>query len=403
MRGIKWKSYLTGKTISNIITGVVIVTAYLALQNISSIKTFLSSVYSLISPIVNGVIFAYLLNLLMTSLEAHPLKRIKHHRVKRAVSLTLSIVISLVFVAGLLTLIIPQLVKSISTLVTNLQVFVEENQDTFIKWADSKSISMNTVTAILGSWEDILSYTATWVKDTIPSVLDASIKIGSSFVNVIISLFISVYILVDKERLVRHVHLVLRAFSSERTYNRVISAGQRSHKIFSSYITGVLIDAAVVGLLCFICMSILRLPYAPLISVIVGVTDIIPTFGPFLGAVPSALFILIDNPQKALYFCIMILVIQQLDGNLIKPHILGDSTGLSALWVLIAICFFASIWGVSGMVVGVPIMAIIYIFAREFISTRLFAKGYNTQNQKLADSPADGKPTEKEEAHADNP
>ncbi len=160
----------------------------------------------------------------------------------------------------------------------------------------------------------------------------------------------------------------------KRNADMVIYYVRVSNNMFSGFISGKIVDSAIIGLICFVAMSVLKLPYTMLVSVIVGVTNVIPVFGPYIGAVPSALLILLVDPKQALYFLILIIVIQQLDGNIIGPAILGESTGLSAFWVLFSILLFGGFWGIMGMLVGCPLFAVIYRIIKDFISMKLRKK-----------------------------
>ncbi len=392
---------LSRRTRANILTGCVIVAVYLLLQNLPAVRTFISQVYALISPFVGGLVIAYLLGMLMSGLEKLFLHRIKHKKLMRTISLLLSFLIALLVIAGLLFAIIPAFVKSVSSLIVKAEVVLSSSEGVIREYASHFGIDSRIVDAVFGQWDDVIGMLTDWSKQSWPDLLSTTINIGSTIgsgiVKGIISIFIAIYVLADKERLGHHAKLILRALTpSSESYDLPRSLLHRSHRISSGFISGKLLDSLIIGILCFIGMLILRLPNALLISGIVGVTNIIPTFGPIIGAIPSAFFILIESPIKALYFLIFILVLQQLDGNVIGPRILGDSTGLSALWVLVAICFFGSLWGVVGMLVGVPIVAILYVFVAEAVQANLFKKGYGLDNLPLpeanaADQPHDDK------------
>lgn len=390
----KKKPALSRRTSSNILTGCVIVVVYLLLKNLPAVRAFIGKAYSLISPFVGGLVIAYLLGLLMSGLERLFLHRLKPKKLMRTVSLFLSFLIALLVIAGLLFAIIPAFVRSVSSLVIKAEAFLTESESVIREYAGHFGIDERIVSAVFGQWDEVIGMVTDWTKQAWPDLLNTTINIGSTIgngiVKSIISIFIAIYVLADKERLGRHARLVIRALTpTAEKYDLTISVIRRSHKIFSGFITGKLLDSLIIGVLCFIGMLILRLPNALLISGIVGVTNIIPTFGPVIGAIPSAFFILIESPIKALYFLIFILVLQQLDGNVIGPRILGNSTGLSALWVLISICFFGSLWGVVGMLVGVPIVAIVYVFAAEAVQANLLKKGYGLDNRPLEEAPND--------------
>lgn len=209
-------------------------------------------------------------------------------------------------------------------------------------------------------------------------------QIGNGFISAVTALISSVYMLMGKDRLLRKAVLALLPLPRARSVLEVCS---RANRVFGGFIIGKIIDSSIIGVLCFVCMTLLRLPFAVLISVIVGVTNIIPFFGPFIGAVPSILILLIVDPIAALKFAVFVLLLQQFDGNILGPEILGDSTGLSALWVLVAIIVSGGLFGFAGMVVGVPVFAVLYALASSFFARRLWEKGIDEEGNPLP--PAD--------------
>ena len=178
--------------------------------------------------------------------------------------------------------------------------------------------------------------------------------------NILIGMMISVYLLARKESFAKQSKKILYAILPETPYRRTLRAVAEADRIFSGFVRGRLLDSLIIGILCFICCSIFKFPYTPIISVFVGVTNIIPIFGPFLGAIPSAFLILLVSPKQCLYFILFIIALQQFDGNILGPKILGNSTGLSSFWVLFSILFFGGLFGFVGMIIAVPAFAVIY-------------------------------------------
>ena len=208
-----------------------------------------------------------------------------------------------------------------------------------------------------------------WVKtnlfSTVSTVASSVLSVGSALVNVVVSIIVTIYLLLDWERYLAQCKKLFYAVSKNpRVNNAVSDALRQTNQIFSGFISGKLLDSLIVGIICFICLSIMKMPYAMLISVIVGVTNIIPMFGPFIGAIPSAFLILLVSPTKCIAFLIFIVVLQQVDGNIIGPRILGNSTGLSALYVTVAMLLFGKLLGFLGMIIGVPLFATIYYIVK---------------------------------------
>lgn len=189
--------------------------------------------------------------------------------------------------------------------------------------------------------------------------------------NLVIGLIISIYLLASKERFVSQGKKLLYAFWDTRQANVIMEDFRLIDSTFGGFISGKILDSAIIGVLCFVVVSIMKMPYPMLISVIVGVTNIIPFFGPFIGAVPCALLILMVNPMQCLYFIIFIWILQQFDGNFLGPKILGDSTGLSGFWIIFSITIFSGLMGVPGMILGVPIFAVFYALIKRYVNRSL--------------------------------
>ncbi len=207
------------------------------------------------------------------------------------------------------------------------------------------------------------------------------LNILSEVFNAIIGIIVSIYILFSKELFVRQSKKCVYAVLSARHANMVLHLTTKSHEIFGGFVIGKLIDSAIIGVLCFVGLSILKMPYALLVSVIVGVTNIIPFFGPYIGAVPSAVLIMLDTPIKGVYFIIFILLLQQFDGNILGPKILGNSTGLSAFWVIVAILLGGGLFGFVGMIMGVPTFAVLYYVVQMLVNSHLERKNLPTGSE----------------------
>ena len=189
--------------------------------------------------------------------------------------------------------------------------------------------------------------------------------------NLFIGIIVAIYLLKSKRIFAAQSKKIMYGIFKKNHADTIINYLRVSDNMFSGFISGKIVDSAIIGVICFAVMGVMRLPYAMLVSVIVGVTNIIPVFGPYIGAIPSALLILLVDPKQALYFLILIIILQQLDGNVIGPAILGESTGLSAFWVLFSILLFGGFWGIAGMLVGCPLFAVIYRIVKDFVSIRL--------------------------------
>lgn len=341
----------------------------------------------ILQPIIMGFIVAYLLNPVMIFLERHLMRflggRMKDgEKVKKwARSLgTIGSLLFLLFVIFLLLyMMIPELAKSIQNMMINIPAQVRE----FEAWADrlmAKDSQMTEWMSALGI--DLASagdYAGGFLEQQIlPKVMTYLTYLGSIttgvisalklLFNFIVGLIIAVYLLTTKETLIGQSKKVIYACMPPRAGNAVIRTMRISHKMFGGFVSGKILDSAIIGLICYIGLVILRIPYSLLVAVIVGVTNVIPFFGPFIGAVPSFILVALADPMKGLYFLVFVFVLQQVDGNIIGPKILGDSTGLSAFWVVFAILTGGGMFGFMGMLLGVPTFAVIYHLLRELVS-----------------------------------
>jgi predicted PurR-regulated permease PerM len=280
-------------------------------------------------------------------------------------------------------IVIPELALSIQSIVTRFPAYInnliELTEKLLADNPDVEAYIEGLLAAYSKDLDDLLDNT---VMPTVNSfILSASkgvLGMLKSLYNLIIGLIISLYILSGKEKFASQAKKICYALFDRPAANQVIRACRFTNKTFIGFLGGKIIDSAIIGVLCFFGTSILKIPYAVLISVIVGVTNIIPFFGPYIGAIPSALLVLMINPRKCIPFILFVLALQQLDGNVIGPKILGESTGLSGFWVIFSITFFGGLWGVAGMVVGVPLFAVLYAGISYMINRFLAQKALST-------------------------
>ena len=222
-------------------------------------------------------------------------------------------------------------------------------------------------------------------KTVLPQIMSTMGNVAGNFVNVFTAIASSIYMLADKEHLLHQLRTVTHALLPRRAAEQTLRICHYANDNFTGFFIGKIIDSAIIGVITFVCMTVLRLDFAVLISVFIGITNIIPVFGPFIGAVPSIFILLLVNPIQALIFCILILIIQQFDGNFIGPKILGQSIGISALWVLFSIVVGGDLLGIPGMVIGVPVFATLYGLAQEFIHAMLDRRGIDAEGNAVAE------------------
>lgn len=361
-------------------------------DNSGTVQAIFAKLFSVLTPVLYGLGMAYLLAPIVNFLERAILRlRDKLERKRgrairihkgwlRAASIFLTWAVVLVLVYLLLSMLVPQLVDSITTLVNNLESYYT----TIYDWVTGLLSDNPELTDLFNRY---YNETIQWLTTKLlPGLQTAVTNFTGSLVtgvwsvviftkNFLIGIIVSVYLLAAKEKSAARCCKLLYGVLPEEQAKFAMRGFRRMDHIFSGFVRGKLLDSLIIGILCFIGCSILKLPYTPLVSVVVGVTNVIPFFGPFLGAIPCALLILLVSPLKCLYFVIFIFLLQQLDGNVIGPRILGDAVGLPSFWILVSITVFGAVFGFAGMLLGVPVFAVIYMLVRETVERRLEEKG----------------------------
>ena len=346
----------------------------------------------ILQPITIGIVIAYLLNLIMKFLEKHLThfleprmkNRKKVKKTARATAIAGSLLFLVLIVVLLLAAIIPSISQSIQSMVTklpeeinNLSDWVDDvtNGNTEVSDMVEEAVKKGT-DAIENFWQtDVLTKVQTYLTSITSGVI-YGVKL---MLNILIGLIISVYVMASKETFAGQAKKMIYAIFKPVRANIIVETVRKSNEIFGGFISGKILDSAIIGVIAYIVLAIMKMPDTILIAVIVGVTNIIPFFGPFIGAIPSFVIIVLQDPMKGIYFLIFIVILQQIDGNIIGPKILGDSTGLSSFWVVFAIMVFGGLWGFPGMLLGVPIMAVIYYIAQRSISYFLRKRGLSDQ------------------------
>lgn len=376
MNNKKFQSNKTYFTISIYALAVILIGTILikAIFSWDATKSAFSRVTTILSPFLTGTLIAYLIFPLIKRFY-HLFHRILHIKFKglcKGLSIFFSygVVIGLLF--AFLFLVIPDLITSISSLINQIPGLYKSLLNTLKLW-DKKypDVDFSYFTKLLSTIvPEITSTLKNLAFNILPRIYSTSIDIVKGIVNFLISIMFSIYLLIDKERLFNAFNRFFRVFLSEEKLTIVKTHLNKCHHILSGFIVGKIIDSVIIGILCYIGMRILHLDYDLLISIIVGITNIIPYFGPYMGAIPSALILLFISPVQCLIFVIWILVLQQVDGLLIGPKILGDSTGLRPLWIIFAISVGGSLAGILGMFFGVPILAIIFYFGEVLLAKK---------------------------------
>ncbi|MBE5871568.1 MAG: AI-2E family transporter [Lachnospiraceae bacterium] len=364
-----------------------------------NIATFFDKTFTILRPITYGLVLGYLFTPVVNWMERclfTPICKkagwasdtVKAKKRMRGLSISITLVMFISAIYGLISMIIPQLVSSITSIATQLPTY-EKNLENFITKLLRDNPQIETMAnSLLAEYSTEFSV---WLNKLLPQLgkvgnllkeVSASLLgLVKILFNLVIGIILSIYVLSSKEVFAAQAKKIIYALFEQKSANQLIKDFRAVNKTFGGYISAKLLDSLIIGILCFIGISILGMPYTVLIAVIVGVTNIIPFFGPYIGAIPSIILILMVDPVKALYFTVFVLILQQFDGNILGPKLLGDSTGLSSFWVVTSITLFGGHFGIIGMAIGVPVFAVIYAGVRRWITRMLTAKKLATNTE----------------------
>ena len=336
----------------------------------------ISKLTGILMPFIYGAVIAYLLKPVCNCVEDF-LRRLLPEKMGTAANMlavTISLLFGILVVYALIMMIVPQLITSVTT----LYYTARNNLNDFVDWASHQEIIasnqklLDFIETSYDNLQDTLdNIVRTKLVPSMQSLLSGAALGVMSFVtflkNIIIGVIVSVYLLASRKKFGQQCKMILYSLIKPRWADIILEEILYADKMFGGFINGKILDSAIIGVLCYIACLIFKFPSALLVSVIIGVTNVIPFFGPFIGAIPATLLILLQNPIKALWFVLFVLVLQQVDGNIIGPKILGNTTGLSSFWVLFAILLFGGLWGFVGMIIGVPLFAVIYDVLKKFV------------------------------------
>ena len=351
------------------------------LFRLETVGGYVKAAINTLMPFIIGCVMAYLIYPISQGITLY-LDKLTSDRCKKftlTVGIFLGLIIFGVAIYLLLCMLLPQLVESITSIIVGMPVMA----DNLSKWVttllkDNPQLQ-ETANLVLESSSEQLQ---TWLTNTlVPKAQELISTLSSSVIstfgflfNFFIGIVVCVYVLNSADKLKRQAKMIVRAITSPKYSDKIFEITYELDQCFGGFIRGKLLDSLIIGILCFICISFMEMPYPVLISTIVGVTNIIPFFGPFIGAIPSAILILTVSPIQALYFVIFIFILQQFDGNILGPTILGQSTGIGSIWVLFSILIFGDLFGFVGMIIGVPTFAVIYYLISKYVFKKLAAR-----------------------------
>lgn len=373
---------LNKKNMKNIMLLIVFaVLFYVGIQRVESVAAGLSFVVSIVFPFLLGAAMAFILNVPMSFMEKRLFAKAKGKtkKLKRPVCLVLSIFFVIAILWIVLLVVIPEVASTVASLSVNIEAALLKLQ----KWAmdifeDNQQIEV-WIASLQFDWDGIIQTAFGFLKNGAGNVLNSTMTVAKTLINSVMNFCVAFvfacYILLQKEKLGVQIRKILYAFFSKKVVTKVLEIASLSYKTFSNFVTGQCCEAVILGTMFFVSMSILRFPYALLVGVLIAFTALIPIFGAFIGCFLGTFLILVADPMKAIAFVILFLVLQQIEGNLIYPHVVGGSVGLPSIWVLVAVTVGGSLMGIVGMLVFIPICSVVYALFREVVYKRLKERG----------------------------
>lgn len=355
---------------------------YLTLNNLGYFLGKIGVFIGIVSPFAGGIVIAYVLDPMVKFFYT---KLFKEKKKTRGFAILLAYLVAILLLVLLAWLVIPQIVDSIAMLFTIFPSYIQSVQDMLGMVQERFGVDLSSATKVLDDSEAMVKEIYSMASAAMPQIVASIGSVASNFVAIFTSIAASIYMLADKEHLLHQLRTLAHAFLPEKAAENTLRICHYANVNFTGFFVGKIIDSAIIGVITFVAMAILRLDFALLISVFIGITNIIPVFGPFIGAIPSIFILLLVDPIQAVIFGVLILVIQQLDGNFIGPKILGSSIGISALWILFSIVVGGDLFGLVGMVVGVPLFATFYGLAREFVHYMLDKRGLDSEGNHVGE------------------
>lgn len=380
---INWNNKYTTISVYAFLVVCCSILFFSAVSEMDAWITKINEYIGILQPFMIGFVIAYLLNFLLKFYENNvfslgKLSNIKN-KSKRGLGILLTYITAGIILYLFTQFVIPQLVDSIVGLANDIPKYVSNLTELVNELSKNLDIGDEYINLAIEKFNELVTFIINIGANLIPILGNFVMAIASSIWNIILGIIISIYLLIDKEKFFGLGKKITYAMFNENNAKFIINLTHRSNNTFGRFLSGKIVDSAIIGALTFVIITAFKMPYTILISVIIGITNIIPFFGPFLGAIPCAIIILFVSPMKAIWFILIIVVIQQLDGNIIGPKILGDSIGIGAFWILFSVLVAGKLLGLLGMIIGVPVFAIIYFILKDFVEAKLKKKGLPTQ------------------------
>lgn len=371
---------LNKKNMKNLM--ILIVFAVLVLVGVQRIENLAAGfvfLMRIVFPFILGGAMAFILNIPMHFLEGRVFAKAKKKKLVRPVSLVLSILFVVAILQIVLVVVIPEIAATFAGISKNIEAFLPKLEQWLTEaFPDSEQLEM-WIESLEFNWDKILQSAVNFLKNGAGNVLSSTVTVAKTVINSLMNFFVgfvfACYILLQKEKLSVQVKKVLYAFLPRHAVEKTLQVAALSYKTFSSFVTGQCLEAVILGTMFFVSMSILRFPYALLVGVLIAFTALIPIFGAFIGCVLGTFLILVSNPVQAIGFVILFFVLQQVEGNLIYPHVVGGSVGLPSIWVLVAVTVGGSLMGVVGMLIFIPLSSVLYALFKGWVHKRLEDRG----------------------------
>ena len=374
----KIKAYLTDQTASYTIALCAAVALFLGLSNLDIVVMVWNKIIGVFSPFIYAFALAFILNRPVMWFEK---KVFTHPKYSKPLSILVVYIIAITVVTGLLLAVIPQLGLSISYIIDTLPEFLRRIYAELMVLVNRFHWSRDLIIWLEDVWAKVLETITEFSFTAIPEVITFSFSLGSGIIKILMVLIISVYMVAGKDKLKFQMKKTVYAVFSKPRADRLVGLAHRADKIFAGFIIGKLIDSTIIGIMCFAGMLFIYPDYTVLFAVVIGITNMIPFFGPFIGAIPCVFILLMVSPMTAAVFAVFVLLLQQFDGNILGPKILGDSLGLPPIWVLVGILVGNGLFGLVGMLIGVPAFAVLYSIVSEHIAWSLKGKGLEANTE----------------------
>jgi predicted PurR-regulated permease PerM len=354
-----------------LIIAVIAVLLYELCENFESVRETAAAFFDLLRPVTNGIIVAFLVNMPLKFLERNTRRGRTRtlRKLRRPICLLASYLFIILIIVCLSAVIVPRIAESIQTFAENFSIYQKSLGDLIEGFWNKLKLDGDAADWLIKRWDAFIAYTEQLAADIVPELFKFTLSLVTGLYNAVLALIVSVFLLYNKEKFISQIKRVITALCP-RHAPAIIEFGSFSSNVIYRFIMGQTLMALILGIICFIGMTIIGLPYAVLISVVIAATSLVPIVGPFIGTIPSAFIILMIDPVKALWFILFILVLHQLEGDLIYPRVVGNAIGLSGFWVLLAVILWGGLFGLTGVLLGVPLTAVLYELMKRWIKSR---------------------------------